>query len=100
VVTHFIVGSYGGTLSAIARVKYPETFYGSIASSLLTTGLVSDPDTPNLFAWGDWANEVYNYVSYEASQRIRSAMSDLRSQISSGKAILPSSSSGQFTIGT
>ena len=77
-------GSYGGTLSTIARVKHPEAFFGAIASSPLTTGLISDPNAPNVYAWGDWANWVYNDYSFEASSRIRSAMASLRAQIATG----------------
>lgn len=80
----YVSGSYGGTLSTLARVRYPVTFFGSVASSPLTTGLISDPNAPNVYAWGDWAHEVYNDYSFEASTKIKAAMSTLRAQISKG----------------
>jgi hypothetical protein len=46
-------GSYGGVLVTLHRTRYPDTFFGSIASSP-PTHVVTDPASPDASLWGDW----------------------------------------------
>lgn len=47
-------GSYGGALSALYRVHYPDVIHGALAAAPPTKGIVSDPKNPLVYAYTDW----------------------------------------------
>jgi hypothetical protein len=46
-------GSYSAVLATLHRVRYPDVFYGAIATSA-PTHYVSDPASSDAYLWGDW----------------------------------------------
>jgi len=77
-----IPGSYGGFLSALARIRYPETFYGSIAMSPALTNFGASTtiqENPYRFAASDWVANVYWDTNPYAAQKIRDALKELDS---------------------
>ncbi|KAI1101949.1 hypothetical protein F4804DRAFT_354101 [Jackrogersella minutella] len=74
--------SYGGFLAVSARIRYPDTFYGAIASSPALTSF--GPLTSNRFKFesAKWASDVYDGASKDASSKIRMAMTDFKKCIS------------------
>lgn len=78
------LGSYGGILTSMLQVNYPDCIYGAIASSNPSNGIVSDPDITETFVWGIWANAVYYETSIAAANKIKQAVLDFRSRMASG----------------
>ncbi|KAI1458884.1 hypothetical protein F4805DRAFT_473862 [Annulohypoxylon moriforme] len=66
--------SYGGFLAVLARIRYPDTFYGAIASSPALTSF--GPLTSNRYKFDSakWASEVYGGASKDASAKIKTSM--------------------------
>ncbi|XXH00099.1 aprataxin-like protein [Hypoxylon texense] len=66
--------SYGGFLAVLARLRYPDTFYGAIASSPALNSF--GPLSSNKFKFDSakWASDVYDEVSIDASTKIKMAM--------------------------
>ncbi|KAI0884277.1 uncharacterized protein GGS22DRAFT_189406 [Annulohypoxylon maeteangense] len=66
--------SYGGFLAVLARIRYPDTFHGAIASSPALTSF--GPLTSNRYKFdsGKWAGDVYGGASKDASEKIKTSM--------------------------
>ncbi|KAE8448817.1 hypothetical protein EG329_008819 [Mollisiaceae sp. DMI_Dod_QoI] len=54
-----IGGSYGGTLTTLLHVHYPETFYGALPSAPLLKSFDPDPTDPDSNEWWRWISNVY-----------------------------------------
>ncbi|KAI2615957.1 hypothetical protein GGR54DRAFT_649832 [Hypoxylon sp. NC1633] len=66
--------SYGGFLAVSARMQYPDTFYGAIASSPALNSF--GPTSSNRFKFDSakWASDVYEEASKGASSKIKTSM--------------------------
>ncbi|KAI8966151.1 hypothetical protein F5Y11DRAFT_214551 [Daldinia sp. FL1419] len=66
--------SYGGFLAVSARIRYPDTFWGAIASSPALNSF--GPLSSNQFKFDSakWASQVYNDASKDASSKIKTSM--------------------------
>ncbi|KAI1376539.1 hypothetical protein F4677DRAFT_459707 [Hypoxylon crocopeplum] len=66
--------SYGGFLAVSARIRYPETFYGAIASSPALNSF--GPLSSNRFKFDSakWASDIYEGASKNASTKIKVSM--------------------------
>ncbi|KAK6385681.1 hypothetical protein LTS17_001252 [Exophiala oligosperma] len=71
-------GSYAGTLALLYRTHYSDYIYATIALSPVSKGLVSDPNDPMIYGFGDWTNMVINDYSAEAANIIRQGMVQVR----------------------
>ncbi|KAI1337220.1 peptidase S28 [Xylariaceae sp. FL0016] len=73
-------GSYGGFLAVMARIRHPETFYGSLSISPLLRSWGAGAtlaENPYKFAATDWLAQVYYDLSAEAAWKIRNAVQEL-----------------------
>ncbi|EXJ58999.1 hypothetical protein A1O7_06430 [Cladophialophora yegresii CBS 114405] len=77
--------SYGGSLAAMYRTHYPEIVFGSVASSPLIEGAITDPKDPLVYGFANWANMVYNDLSAEAAHKIKTSIADVRNRVATGK---------------
>ncbi|KAF2100140.1 hypothetical protein NA57DRAFT_75640 [Rhizodiscina lignyota] len=77
-------GSYPGFLTINFRVKYPDVFYGGLASSSVTRGLDVNIFSKYTFAWGNWASQVTSEISALAASRIKQAFVDIREMVKTG----------------
>ncbi|KAI1776244.1 hypothetical protein F4818DRAFT_457689 [Hypoxylon cercidicola] len=70
--------SYGGFLAVSARLRYPDTFYGAIASSPALNSF--GPLSSNKFKFDSaiWASDVYDEVSIDASNKIKMSMTQFK----------------------
>ncbi|OCT51507.1 hypothetical protein CLCR_08296 [Cladophialophora carrionii] len=77
--------SYGGSLAAMYRTHHPEIIYGSVASSPLVEGAITDPNDPLIYGYANWATMVYNDLSAEAADKIKTSIADVRNRVAAGK---------------
>ncbi|OTA99650.1 hypothetical protein M426DRAFT_16251 [Hypoxylon sp. CI-4A] len=66
--------SYGGFLAVSARMRYPDTFYGAIASSPALNSFGPLGSNQYKFDSAAWASDVYDAASKDASSKIQAAM--------------------------
>ncbi|KAI1390750.1 serine carboxypeptidase S28-domain-containing protein [Hypoxylon trugodes] len=66
--------SYGGFLAVSARMRYPDTFYGAIASSPALNSFGPTGSNRYKFDSAKWASNIYDDVSKNASVKIKMAM--------------------------
>lgn len=69
-----LVASYGGFLAVSARIRYPDTFYGAIASSPALNSFGPLSSNQAKFDSAKWASQVYNNASKDASSKIKTSM--------------------------
>ncbi|KAI0834704.1 hypothetical protein F5Y06DRAFT_289614 [Hypoxylon sp. FL0890] len=74
--------SYAGFLAVSARMRYPDVFYGAIASSPALNSFGPLGSNQNKFDSAKWASEVYGDVSNHASNKIKTAMKIFKKCIS------------------
>jgi len=73
-------GSYGGLLTVLARIRHPETFYGSLAVSpaLRSFGAAKSlKDNPYVYAATDMVANIYWDADADAARKIRDALKEL-----------------------
>ena len=58
------LGSYGGVLSLLYRQHYHDYIDGVISLSPITTGLISDPNDPLTYSWGEWVRLHHTDTSF------------------------------------
>ena len=94
-------GSYAAIISALERLRYPETFFAAFPTAGPFRGLVSDPNDPLIYSWANW---VSNYIALQpkcwlnclqvqqdlldasptATRKIEKALKDFREQLEAG----------------
>ncbi|KAI1464485.1 uncharacterized protein F4812DRAFT_462543 [Daldinia caldariorum] len=66
--------SYGGFLAVLARIRYPETFWGVIASSPALNSFGPLGSNQYKFDSAKWASQVYYNISKDAASKIKTSM--------------------------
>ncbi|KAI1411939.1 hypothetical protein F5Y13DRAFT_180534 [Hypoxylon sp. FL1857] len=83
--------SYGGFLAVSARIRYPNVFYGAVASSPALNSFGPLGSNRYKFDSAKWASNIYDNTSNDASAKIQTAMADFKKCISDHTcyAVLP-----------
>ncbi|KIY01019.1 uncharacterized protein Z520_03685 [Fonsecaea multimorphosa CBS 102226] len=77
-------GSYGGWLSALLRLNYPQTFYGSIAWAGPTESFGPDSSDPARGYWYTFLSNIYSSYSAEVAAKIKAALATYQGYIKTG----------------
>ncbi|KAI0139425.1 serine carboxypeptidase S28-domain-containing protein [Hypoxylon sp. NC0597] len=83
--------SYGGFLAVSARMRYPNVFYGAVASSPALNSFGPLGSNQYKFDSAKWASDIYDDTSKDASAKIKMAMTDFKKCVSDRTcdAVLP-----------
>ncbi|KAI1138591.1 hypothetical protein F5Y05DRAFT_413212 [Hypoxylon sp. FL0543] len=83
--------SYGGFLAVSARMRYPNVFYGAVASSPALNSFGPLGSNQYKFDSAKWASGIYEDTSKDASAKVKTAMTDFKKCISDNAcdSILP-----------
>lgn len=93
-----IVGSsYGGFLSPVIRLNYPETFYGAVAWASPIRCFGPDKANPDRFIWMDHVSNVYYDQSANAAKKIKNALHELDTKIAN-PATLPHTLASELSL--
>jgi hypothetical protein len=49
-------GSYAAIISALERLRFPETFFAAFPTAGPFRGLISDPHDPLIYGWANWVS--------------------------------------------
>ncbi|OTA06115.1 hypothetical protein A9Z42_0068560 [Trichoderma parareesei] len=66
-------GSYGGFLTTVLRMNYPEVFYGAVPYAPPLRSIGANYQNPRRYDWFNWVNQVYWDLSAAAASKMRDA---------------------------
>ncbi|KAK4071672.1 uncharacterized protein Triagg1_5910 [Trichoderma aggressivum f. europaeum] len=66
-------GSYGGFLTTVLKMNYPEVFFGAVPYAPPLRSIGANYQNPRRYDWFNWVNQVYWDLSAAAATKMRDA---------------------------